>query len=176
MEFAFPWPGSQGEWLAFGAAVATALLGLWHFVALLFTHFPNALAVRAQAAGLQFGAGAVAVLMAQPLVYLAIGAGWAAAVLIKIVAMARHGRADTDCTTESDRHKARIPAQCCSIPVFFIVSTKACPVRAEKNVTASTHPNRIIHRTRRGRRSTGSARSIIHSAAWPRMSPRRRSA
>lgn len=94
MEFAFPWPGNQGEWLAFGAAVATALLGLWHFFALLFTHFPNALAVRAQAAGLQFGAGAVAVLMAQPLVYLAIGAGWAAAVLIKIVAMARHGRAD----------------------------------------------------------------------------------
>lgn len=94
MEFAFPWPGSQGEWLAFGAAVATSLLGLWHFIALLFTHFPNALAVRAQAAGLQFGLGAVATAIAQDWTYLALGAGWAATVLIKIIAMARHGRAD----------------------------------------------------------------------------------
>ena len=61
---------------------------------LLFTHFPTALAIRSQAAGFEVGAGLVAVLMAQPLVYLALGAGWALAALVQVIAMARHGRAD----------------------------------------------------------------------------------
>lgn len=93
MEFAFPWPTSQGEWLAFGAAAATIALGLAHFVALLFARYPAALAARAQAAGLQVGTGAVAILMAQPLVYLALGAGWAVAALMQIVGAARHVQA-----------------------------------------------------------------------------------
>lgn len=93
MEFAFPWPTSQGEWLAFGGAAATIALGLAHFIALLFARYPAALAVRAQAAGMQIGAGAVAILMAQPLLYLALGAGWAAAALVQIVAAARHVQA-----------------------------------------------------------------------------------
>jgi hypothetical protein len=94
LEFSFPWPMSQGEWLAFGAAAATAAIGLWHFVALLFIHFPAALVIRSQAAGLQIGIGLVAMLMAQPLVYLALGAGWALAALLQLIAMARHGRAE----------------------------------------------------------------------------------
>ncbi|TIO72455.1 MAG: DUF4345 domain-containing protein, partial [Mesorhizobium sp.] len=28
MEFAFPWPASQGEWLAWSSAVVTLLIGL----------------------------------------------------------------------------------------------------------------------------------------------------
>ncbi|WP_099866925.1 DUF4345 domain-containing protein [Pararhizobium haloflavum] len=86
-------PSSQPEWLAFAAAVATILFGLWQAIALLFTHFPTSLVARAQAAGLQIGFGVIAVLMAQPLIYLALGAGWGVSVLVQIVAMARHGRA-----------------------------------------------------------------------------------
>jgi hypothetical protein len=93
LEFAFPWPASRGEWLAFCGAGLTVAAGFWHFVALLFTHFPSALVARAQAAGLAAGIGIVAILMAQPLVYLALGAGWGMAALVQIVAMARHGRA-----------------------------------------------------------------------------------
>lgn len=93
MEFVFPWPVSGGEWLAFVSGAATVGFGLWTIAALLFTHFPSALTVRAHAAGLMIGVGLVAVVMAQPLIYLALGAGWAFAALVQIVAMARHGRA-----------------------------------------------------------------------------------
>lgn len=93
MEFVFPWPVSEGEWLAFAAAVATVAFGFFTIAALLFTHFPSALTMRAHAAGLMVGVGLVALLMAQPLIYLALGAGWAFAALLQIAAMARHGRA-----------------------------------------------------------------------------------
>lgn len=93
MEFVFPWPMSQSEWLAFAAAVASIAYGLGGLIGLLFTHFPTALAARAQAAGLQAGVALTAILMAQPLVYLALGAGWALAVIVQLIAMARHGRA-----------------------------------------------------------------------------------
>lgn len=93
MELAFPWPASQGEWLAFSGAGLTMGVGLWHLLSLLFTHYPTALVARSQVAGMAIGAGAVALAMAQPLIYLALGAGWATVVLAQILAMARHGRA-----------------------------------------------------------------------------------
>ncbi|RUU09142.1 DUF4345 domain-containing protein, partial [Mesorhizobium sp. M7A.T.Ca.TU.009.01.3.2] len=33
MDFALPWPTSQGEWLAWSSAVVTVLLGLLFFLA-----------------------------------------------------------------------------------------------------------------------------------------------
>ncbi len=33
MDFAFPWPASQGEWLAWSSAVVTLALGLFLFLA-----------------------------------------------------------------------------------------------------------------------------------------------
>ncbi|HEY4193488.1 MAG TPA: DUF4345 domain-containing protein, partial [Mesorhizobium sp.] len=33
MEYSFPWPMSQGEWLAWSSAVVTVLLGLLLFLA-----------------------------------------------------------------------------------------------------------------------------------------------
>lgn len=89
----FYYPTSQGEWAAFAAAAATLALGLWRLVAVLFDHYPNALVARAQLAGFQMGAGVICMLLAQPLIYLALGAGWTFAALAQIVAMARHTRA-----------------------------------------------------------------------------------
>jgi hypothetical protein len=51
MEFAFPWPVTQGEWLAWSSAAATM-------------------------SGFYLGVGLCCILLAQPLLYMALGFSW----------------------------------------------------------------------------------------------------
>lgn len=98
MEFAFPWPVTQGEWLAWASAAVTVALG----VTLLFapgTSFrllrlpakperPEAYAVaRANMAGFYLGLGLTALLLAQPLLYMALGFSWLFTGFGRIVSM-----------------------------------------------------------------------------------------
>ncbi|MEQ1943634.1 DUF4345 family protein [Mesorhizobium sp. VNQ89] len=98
MGFAFSWPVTQGEWLAWISAVVTVLLGVF----LLFapgTAFrllrlpakperPEAYAVaRANMAGFYLGAGLSALLLAQPLLYMALGFCWLFTAFGRIVSM-----------------------------------------------------------------------------------------
>lgn len=98
MEFAFPWPYSQGEWLAWTAAAVTLLLGLMMlFMPRLMLRalrlqtspdHPEALAaVRATAAGFYTGAGLACILLAQPLLYLGLGLSWGLAAFGRIISM-----------------------------------------------------------------------------------------
>ena len=87
MDFAFPWPMSQGEWLAWASAALTVLFGL----ALMFAprlslrllrlqpepEHPEALAeARGTMAGFYLGLGLGCILLAQPLLYMALGFSW----------------------------------------------------------------------------------------------------
>ena len=98
MEFAFPWPMSQGEWLAWSVAAFTLLFGL----AMLFApgltlrllrlqpkaDHPEAVAeARATMAGFYIGVGLASILLAQPLIYLTLGACWALTAFGRIVSM-----------------------------------------------------------------------------------------
>jgi cytochrome c biogenesis protein CcdA len=87
MEFAFPWPVTQGEWLAWASAAVTVLLGLMFFFAprLSFkalrlrtteTHPEAVAAARATMSGFYLGLGLCAILLAQPLLYMALGFSW----------------------------------------------------------------------------------------------------
>jgi hypothetical protein len=87
MEFSFPWPMSQGEWLAWTSAVVTLALGLILFLApglgfrllRLQPHPEKPEAVvegRSRFAGFSLGLGLTAVLLAQPLLYMALGFSW----------------------------------------------------------------------------------------------------
>jgi hypothetical protein len=81
-------PSSAGEWLAWTSAAVTIVFGLM----LLFTphlsfrimrlttvpEHPEAISEsRATMAGFYLGVGLSAILLAQPLLYMALGAGWA---------------------------------------------------------------------------------------------------
>jgi uncharacterized membrane protein HdeD (DUF308 family) len=98
MEFAFPWPYSFGEWLAWTCAALTVLFGLL----LLFApvsglrlyrlqtapDHPEAVAtVRANMAGFYLGLGISCLLLAQPLLYLALGLSWALTGFGRLVSM-----------------------------------------------------------------------------------------
>ncbi|MBO6901050.1 MAG: DUF4345 family protein [Rhizobiaceae bacterium] len=98
MEFAFPWPLSPGEWLAWSCAVITVLLGLF----LLFAptvglrlyrlqtlpEHPEAVAgARANLAGFQIALGLCCILLAQPLLYIALGLAWALTGFGRLVSM-----------------------------------------------------------------------------------------
>lgn len=98
MELAFPWPISQGEWLAWSSAAVTALFGLAMLLApravlrLLrlqpVPERPEAVGeVRATLGGFYLGAGLSAILFAQPLIYLALGLCWALAAFGRFVSM-----------------------------------------------------------------------------------------
>jgi hypothetical protein len=87
MEFVFPWPVSQGEWLAWSSAAVTVLLGLMFFFAprLSFKALrlqtseahPEAVAEgRATMSGFYLGVGLCCILLAQPLLYMALGFSW----------------------------------------------------------------------------------------------------
>ena len=99
MEFAFPWPLSQGEWLAWSAAAATVFFG----VLLMFapriafrilrlttkeTH-PEAIgAARATMSGFYLGLGLCCLLLGnQPFLYMALGASWGFTAFGRIVSM-----------------------------------------------------------------------------------------
>jgi uncharacterized membrane protein HdeD (DUF308 family) len=98
MDFVFPWPLSFGEWLAWICAIVTILIGLF----LLFApetglkvyrlqtlpDHPEAVAsARANMAGFHLGLGISCVLLAQPLLYLALGLAWALTGFGRLVSM-----------------------------------------------------------------------------------------
>jgi hypothetical protein len=98
MDFAFPWPYSQGEWLAWSGAALTVLIGL----AFLFARglmlkavrleprdgCPQAVAEgRATIGGFYIGFGLTAILFAQPLVYMALGFAWAVSAFGRLVSI-----------------------------------------------------------------------------------------
>jgi uncharacterized membrane protein HdeD (DUF308 family) len=98
MEFSFPWPVTDGEWLAFGSAAVTVLFG----VLLLFfprlslrvlrlqptEAHPEAVAeARATMSGFYLGTGLTAILFAQPFLYIALGASWLFTAFGRLVSM-----------------------------------------------------------------------------------------
>lgn len=98
MEIAFPWPYSQGEWLAWSCAAITLVIGLLMLFApglvlkvlrLQTTPgHPEAVSeARATMSGFYIGTGLACILLAQPLLYLTLGACWALTAFGRIVSM-----------------------------------------------------------------------------------------
>jgi len=98
MEFAFPWPMSEGEWMAWAVAAFTLLFGLMMLFAPGLTYrllriqarpdHPEAVAEgRATMSGFYVGVGLAAILLAQPLIYLTLGLCWALTAFGRIVSM-----------------------------------------------------------------------------------------
>jgi len=87
MEYSFPWPTSQGEWLAWSSAVVTLAFGLLLFFAPRIgfrilrlqpkPEKPAAIAEgRGRMSGFYLGVSLCCILLAQPLVYMALGFSW----------------------------------------------------------------------------------------------------
>lgn len=98
MEIAFPWPFTQGEWLAWSSAAVTLLMGLSMLFAprLVFKvlrlqanpNHPEAIGeARATMAGFYAGVGLACILLAQPLLYLTLGLCWALTAFGRIISM-----------------------------------------------------------------------------------------
>jgi cytochrome c biogenesis protein CcdA len=99
MELAFPWPMSNGEWLAWSSAAVTVLFGLLMFFAprislrilrLQTTEaHPEAVSeARATMAGFYLGLGLCCVLLgAQPFLYMALGVSWLFTAFGRLVSM-----------------------------------------------------------------------------------------
>lgn len=102
MEFALPWPTTNGEWLAWTSAAVTALVGLAYLLAprLMLRasglqappERPAALAhVRGPVAGFLLGVGLGALLLAQPFVYMVLGFAWTFAAFGRLLGMLSDG-------------------------------------------------------------------------------------
>ena len=97
MDFEFPWPFTQGEWLAWSSAAATILFGLIMLflpkTALRILYLqtaadrPEALAGARAMSGFYLGLGISCILLVQPLLYLALGFSWLCTVFGRIVSM-----------------------------------------------------------------------------------------
>lgn len=98
MELAFPWPTTQGEWLAWSSAAVTVLFGvLFLFAPRLSLKIlrlrpaeahPGAVSeARATMAGFYLGLGLCCILLAQPLLYMALGFSWAFTAFGRVVSM-----------------------------------------------------------------------------------------
>lgn len=98
MEFAFPWPMSQGEWLAWTSAAVTVFFGLLLLFAPRISFRilrlqpredrPEAIGeARATMAGFYLGLGLCCILLAQPLLYLALGVSWAFTAFGRVISM-----------------------------------------------------------------------------------------
>lgn len=98
MELAFPWPYSQGEWLAWTVAAATIVFGLVALFAPRLTFrilrletrpdHPEAVSeARSTIAGFWLGVGLCCILLAQPLLYMALGVSWALTAFGRAVSM-----------------------------------------------------------------------------------------
>jgi uncharacterized membrane protein HdeD (DUF308 family) len=98
MEFEFPWPWTQGEWLAWSSAAVTILFGLILFAAPKLSlrllrlqtapDHPEALSeARGTMAGFYLGLGLTCILFAQPMLYIALGASWALTAFGRLVSM-----------------------------------------------------------------------------------------
>ncbi|MGJ8573007.1 MAG: DUF4345 family protein [Hoeflea sp.] len=94
----FYWPTTQGEWLAWSSALVTILFGLMLLFAPRLSlrilrlqtqpDHPEAVSEsRATMAGFYLGVGICAMLFAQPLIYLTLGAGWACTAFGRIISM-----------------------------------------------------------------------------------------
>ncbi len=99
MDVAFPWPATQGEWLAWSAAAATVFFGL---ILLFAPHLsfrmlrlqpapahPEAVAeARARMAGFYLGLGLSCILLGpQAVLYMALGFSWLFTAFGRIVSM-----------------------------------------------------------------------------------------
>jgi hypothetical protein len=102
MEYSFPWPMSDGEWLAWSSAVVTVLLGLALFLApgLSFRVLrlqarpekPAAIAeARGRMSGFYLGVGLCCILLAQPLLYMALGFSWLFTAFGRLLSMMSDG-------------------------------------------------------------------------------------
>jgi hypothetical protein len=101
MDFTFPWPTSQGEWLAWASAVATILVGLIALFAprLAFRilrlapaeNHPEAIAEARASSGFYLGLGLCCILLGQPLLYMALGFAWMFTAFGRIVGMMSDG-------------------------------------------------------------------------------------
>lgn len=98
MEFSFPWPMSQGEWLAWTSAAVTLFFGLVLFFAPRLSlrvlrlqtkeNHPEAVAeARATMAGFYLGLGLTCLLFAQPFLYIALGFSWIFTAFGRLVSM-----------------------------------------------------------------------------------------
>lgn len=94
----FYFPTSLGEWLAFSSAIVTIIFGFLLFfmpkwsLRLLrlqtFSDVPSAISEsRATMAGFYLGVGFCCILLAQPLLYLALGVSWLITAFGRIVSM-----------------------------------------------------------------------------------------
>ncbi|WP_187968845.1 DUF4345 domain-containing protein [Aquibium microcysteis] len=96
MDLTLPWPTTTGETLAFASAVcailaglaALVLPGLWAGLTGEPRDRAAASAALRAASGFPIGLGIAAILLAQPLLYVALGAGWLFAALGRTVALA----------------------------------------------------------------------------------------
>lgn len=102
MEYSFPWPMSQGEWLAWAGAAVTVLLGLALFLAPGLSmrvlrlqakpEKPAAIAeARGRMAGFYLGVGLTCLLLAQPLLYMALGFSWLFTAFGRLLSMMSDG-------------------------------------------------------------------------------------
>lgn len=102
MGISFPWPVSQGEWLAWASAVATLASGLALFFApgVCFRLLrlqprpekPAAIAEgRGRMSGFYLGVGLCCVLLAQPLLYMALGFSWLFTAFGRVLSMMSDG-------------------------------------------------------------------------------------
>ncbi|MGB6116850.1 MAG: DUF4345 family protein [Mesorhizobium sp.] len=99
MEFAFPWPMSQGEWLAWWSALITVIFGLllmfapriaFRILRLTTTEaHPEAIGqARATMSGFYLGLGLCCLLLGnQPFLYMALGVCWGFTVFGRIISM-----------------------------------------------------------------------------------------
>jgi uncharacterized membrane protein HdeD (DUF308 family) len=94
----FYFPTSTGEWLAFSSAIITIIFGLMLLITphlslrilrlQTFADVPSAVSEsRATMAGFYLGVGITCILLAQPLLYLALGASWIITSLGRIISM-----------------------------------------------------------------------------------------
>lgn len=102
MEYSFPWPMSEGEWLAWTSASVTVLFGLALFLVpglslrLLRLQArpekPAAIAeARGRMAGFYLGVGLCCMLLAQPLLYMALGFSWLFTAFGRLLSMMSDG-------------------------------------------------------------------------------------
>jgi uncharacterized membrane protein HdeD (DUF308 family) len=98
MSFEFPWPFTQGEWLAWSSAAVTVLFGLimlflprigLRILRLQTTpEHPEATSeARATMSGFYLGLGLCCILLAQPLLYMALGFSWLFTAFGRVVSM-----------------------------------------------------------------------------------------
>jgi hypothetical protein len=117
----FYWPMTQGEWLAWCSALVTIgfrpsvlfapQLSLKILRLQTLPDHPEAVSeARATMAGFYLGIGLCAILFAQPLIYLALGAGWAFTAFGRIISMMSDRGATLFNFVSGDRGRAGCPA------------------------------------------------------------------